>query len=128
MDLLENLYGDLRERFEEFHFLLSNNFKGERFLRIIPLKCDRYLVNFPLLEIIIKVYEDQELKISLVNFKREELSSTVLTLEDQNENLYMLIRRLLLDTNYGLCQVQCFRFLKTSNSRNNDQLALLLTR
>ena len=110
MDLLENLYGDLRERFEEFHILLSNDFNGERFLRIIPLQCDRFLVNFPLLEIIIRIHEDQELKLNLVNFKREDLSSTVLTAENQNENLYSLIRRLLLDTNYGLCQVSCFSF------------------
>ena len=105
MDLLENLYTDLRQTFEEFHILASNDIYGERFLRIIPLKCDRYLVNFPLLEIIIRSQENQELKLSLVNFKREDLSTTVLTLENQNENLYILIRKLLLDTNYGLCQV-----------------------
>ena len=105
MDLLENLYTDLQERFEEFHVLSSRDFYGDRFLRIIPLKCDRYLVNFPLLEIIIRSHENQELKLSLVNFKREDLLSTVLTLENQNENHYTLIRKLLLDTNYGLCQV-----------------------
>ena len=108
MDLLENLYTDLRQTFEEFHILASNDIYSERFLRIIPLKCDRNLVNFPLLEIIIRIHENQELKLSLVNFKREELSSTVLTLENQNENLFILIRKFLLDTNYGLCQVSCF--------------------
>ena len=105
MDLLENLYTDLRERFQEFHVLSSRDFYGDRFLRIIPLKCDRYLVNFPLLEIIIRCQENQELKLSLVNFKREDLSTTVLALENQNENLYNLIRQLLLDTSYGVCQV-----------------------
>ena len=105
MDILDNLYRDLRERFDEFHVLSSNDFYGEKFIRIIPLKCDRYLVNFPLLEIIIRIHENQELKLSLVNFKREKLSTTALTLENQNENLYVLIRTLLLDTNYGLCQV-----------------------
>ena len=108
MDILDNLYRDLRERFDEFHVLSSNDFYGERFIRIIPLKCDRYLVNFPLLEIIIRIHENQELKLSLVNFKREDLSSNVLTLENQNENLCILIRKLLLDTNYGLCQVSLF--------------------
>ena len=112
MDLLENLYRDLRERFEEFHILSSNDFYGERFLRIIPLKCDRYLVNFPLLEIIIRIQENQELKLSLVNYKREDLSSTVLTQENRNENLYILIRKLLVDTKYGLCQVSFLFILK----------------
>ena len=93
MDLLLNLQLELNQRFHQFHILLSKDFNGEDFLRIIPHECDKTLVLFPLLEIVIRIHQSQQIKLSLVTFRRRELSSDVLSIENQNEHLYILIRK-----------------------------------
>ena len=106
MDLLNNLQRDLRERFDQFHVLLFSDYNAEAFLRIIPVQCDKTLVFFPLVEIIVRIHQNENFKISLMNFKREELSTDVLSVENNPENICILIRKLLLDTTYCVCKVR----------------------
>ena len=112
MDHLTNLQRYLQQRFDQFHVLLFHDFNTEAFLRIIPIQCDKTLVLFPLVEIIVRIHQNENFKISLMNFKREELSSDVLSVENNQENICILIRKLLLDTTYCVCMVRCsFAFL-----------------
>ena len=111
MELLNNLQRDLQHRFDQFHVLLFNDYNAEAFLRIIPVQCDKTLVLFPLVEIIVRIHQEENFQISLMTFKREELSSEVLSIENDQENIYILIRRLLLDTTYFMCKVNVGFFI-----------------
>ena len=73
MELLNNLQRDLQHRFDQFHVLLFNDYNAEAFLRIIPVQCDKTLVLFPLVEIIVRIHQEENFQISLITFKREEL-------------------------------------------------------
>ena len=73
MELLNNLQRDLQDRFDQFHVLLFNDYNAEAFLRIIPVQCDKTLVLFPLVEIIVRIHQEENFQISLITFKREEL-------------------------------------------------------
>ena len=112
MDLLTNLQRYLQQRFDQFHVLLFHDFNTEAFLRIIPIQCDKTLVLFPLVEVVVRILQNQDFKICLVNFKREQLSSHVLSTENEHENICILVRKLLLDTSYGVCEVNHHFFLK----------------
>jgi len=106
--LLSEVGQKIRQYLPQILCLEEQNYYGHNFLRLFSAHCDEYLTFAPPVEILITHKNNEELNVTLVNYRREVLEETSFRYCDQDsdtgQHTYILyVQKMLCQTQLVLC-------------------------